>query len=250
MYFLYRELQRRLVSRTRLGLWLLTATLCALSGPFQTLKIFSLAENALFWMLSVGLIIVWANFLDIGFHTLLPERPYYQRVLLQGMVFAPPTGLYAYGTALLYAQPDIIPDPHYLNYLLQAYSLYVVVVLSIYAVQPGAPESSATSEDGNPLINRLRPELGRTVLRITSDNHYVEVQTSCGTQRLLMRFSDALAALEDQNGVRVHRSHWVSARAVSGVVRKDGKVCLVLHDGREIPVSRTYRAAAEKAGLI
>ena len=45
------------------------------------------------------------------------------------------------------------------------------------------------------------------------------------------------------DGMQVHRSHWVAADFVSALNGADGKLSLLLADGTEVPVSRTYAAA-------
>ena len=49
--------------------------------------------------------------------------------------------------------------------------------------------------------------------------------------------------------MQVHRSWWVAKDGVSETRRDNGKLVLVLKNGTDVPVSRTYQAAAKDAGL-
>lgn len=100
------------------------------------------------------------------------------------------------------------------------------------------------------LYARLEEPTGR-VLRLTVDDHYVIVVLDDGSrQRLLMRFGDAVAEMDGQDGFLTHRSHWVSAHAVRRGVRVSGRDALELADGSVVPVSRTYRGEIEARGYL
>ena len=89
-----------------------------------------------------------------------------------------------------------------------------------------------------PFLDRLSPEMGRVLLTLQAQDHYVEVVTTRGKELVLVRLADAERELDGIDGMRVHRSWWVARAAVSGLERSDGKVVLVLTDGRSVPVSR------------
>ena len=89
------------------------------------------------------------------------------------------------------------------------------------------------------LLRRLKPENRAPVLHLTVADHYTEVTTSRGRELVLLRFSDALEELGDTPGLQVHRSHFVADAHVEKLLRADGRMAVVLKDGREIPVSRS-----------
>jgi hypothetical protein len=100
------------------------------------------------------------------------------------------------------------------------------------------------------LVERLAPELQAPVLRVSGRDHYVDVLTTAGMGSLLMRFSDALAELDDVRGLRVHRSHWVAEQAVTHASRDGARVMLHLVQGNPVPVSRTYMLEVERRGWL
>ena len=88
---------------------------------------------------------------------------------------------------------------------------------------------------------RLTPRLARSrLLAIQAEDHYLRIRTDAGSALILMRFADALEALEGTDGFRVHRSWWVARIAVETVRWKSGRGELTLSDGAVVPVSRTY----------
>ena len=64
------------------------------------------------------------------------------------------------------------------------------------------------------------------------------------------RFGDALDEVAGLDGLRVHRGAWVADAAVTGAGREGRRWLLVLDDGRRIPVSARYVAAARARGWL
>lgn len=113
------------------------------------------------------------------------------------------------------------------------------------------PESAAGAAlpGPAPFLSRIPPRLGRDLLALEMEDHYVRVHTAEGSDLILMRLRDAIAELAGLDGLQVHRSYWVAAAAVTGVERKpDGKLTLLLRNGLRVPVSRSYAAAVRAAG--
>lgn len=99
------------------------------------------------------------------------------------------------------------------------------------------------------LAERL-PSPGAQILRLTVEDHFVDVVTSEGTERLRMRFADAVAEMEPIVGHITHRSHWVSADSIDRAERKAGRWVLRLVNGDTVPVSRGCQPALIEAGII
>lgn len=115
-------------------------------------------------------------------------------------------------------------------------------------VVESAPAVPATPPP-SPFLDRIPPRLGRDLLALEMEDHYVRVHTGAGSDLVLMRLRDAIAALGGIDGLQVHRSYWVAAAAVDGVERKpDGKLTLRLRNGLRVPVSRSHVAAVRAAG--
>ena len=100
------------------------------------------------------------------------------------------------------------------------------------------------------LAARLPEELQSSeILALEAEEHYTKVHTMAGKTLLLLRFSDAIAEMEPQPGLRVHRSFWVSRAAVDFVDQIARRTVIRLRGGTEIPVSRSYRLAVKQAGF-
>jgi hypothetical protein len=92
--------------------------------------------------------------------------------------------------------------------------------------------------------------VGSTVLALKAEDHYVRVFSDRGEKLLLMRISDAIAALGGVEGARVHRSYWVAKSAVERTDSQGRNVTLHLKNGVQVPVSQTYKESARQSGLL
>ncbi len=240
-------LRQKLTSPPRWLVWAGVSVVCAISGPYESLEVFGFYGNFLYWGAVVGVAIAFAVWLDFGVDALLGRSGIGVQALVQAAIFAP---IYALGLKVLVepfyeaASRRMLP---YWTILLQIFAIYVIVTFIAKKLMPEFPPV-ATDQDA-PFLRRLPEHLGTSLIRISSRDHYVEVVTENGQERILMRFADALEELTGLDGLRVHRSHWVCRRAVRSVVQDGGKVLLRLQDGSEVSVSRSYQASARGSGL-
>lgn len=91
---------------------------------------------------------------------------------------------------------------------------------------------------------------GADLWAVESDDHYLRLHTSRGSDLILMRLADAVVELEGIEGARTHRSWWVARDAVTDVERADGRATLILPDGTRAPVSRAYLKALREGGWL
>jgi DNA-binding LytR/AlgR family response regulator len=98
--------------------------------------------------------------------------------------------------------------------------------------------------------DRLPPRLGRSVLCLQVEDHYVRVHTTLGSTLLLMSLSQAMAGLKDVEGVQTHRSWWVARAAITGVVEDGRNLRLRLTGGLEAPVSRPRVGVLREEGWL
>jgi hypothetical protein len=101
---------------------------------------------------------------------------------------------------------------------------------------PGMPE----------FWDRVPRKLGRDLVALSAELHYLRVRTTLGEALILYPFGRAIDSLRaGGSGLRIHRSHWVAAAHVRAVDRRgQGGLC-TLSTGLVLPVSRPARAAAE-----
>ncbi|MEM9440302.1 MAG: LytTR family DNA-binding domain-containing protein [Pseudomonadota bacterium] len=85
-------------------------------------------------------------------------------------------------------------------------------------------------------------KLGRDLIAMSSELHYLRVYTTEGNALILHAFGRAIDHLDDASGMRIHRSHWVATHHVQALRRDGEKVICRLDNGVELPVSRPYRS--------
>lgn len=113
------------------------------------------------------------------------------------------------------------------------------------ATAPAGPDTSSADPR-----DRLPPRLGRSVVCLQMEDHYVRVHTPQGSALVLMSLSQAIAGLKDVEGVQTHRSWWVARASITGVVEDGRKLRLRLTDGLEAPVSRARVGALRERGWL
>lgn len=113
--------------------------------------------------------------------------------------------------------------------------------------QVSHPEIPQASNTHIPVtfFDSLESPLEGRICSMEAQEHYILVTTTEESRMILHRFSDAVKRTPEAQGMRVHRSHWVAHSAVKEVVVEGQSMKLKLVDDRMIPVSRTFRAAAE-----
>jgi hypothetical protein len=128
-----------------------------------------------------------------------------------------------------------------------------VVILAVLVRRATAriahPAQPATPFAPPPAIaEKLPPRLARAdLIAVQAEDHYLRIHTAAGNALILMRFVDALAALEGADGVQTHRSWWVARRAVDETRWNRGRGELRLGNGLVAPVSRSFAAGLRDA---
>ena len=259
---------RRLLLR-RLPVMLATVGVLAVLGPFGTFQDLTLPQRLAYWGGLIGLgSLLFELLTKATFHRLKVRAGAWRRPLA-GVALAVIL-LQTLNVALL---EQWLRGRDFLHPLgLAELFVYVAVITALASAVPVwlelrdrnmlAPPSSPTGPEtaepepaapGQPrepaFLARIPAKLGRDLLALEMEDHYVRVHTAAGSDLILMRLRDAVAELAGLDGLQVHRSHWVAAAAVTGVERKpDGKLTLVLRNGLRVPVSRSYAADVRAAG--
>lgn len=149
-------------------------------------------------------------------------------------------------------------SPPRLNYLTMQFGYVLVISLIItsasYLLKAATQNRTTPEPTSNPVdgfMQRLPVKFQTADLyAISSEDHYLRVHTSLGEELILMRLADAVRELEAADGLQVHRSWWIAKSGVTDEKRVDGRSLLVLPNGKEVPVSRSYRTKAKAAGVI
>jgi|HubBroStandDraft_1064217.scaffolds.fasta_scaffold00032_5 hypothetical protein len=101
-----------------------------------------------------------------------------------------------------------------------------------------------------PFVDRLPARLGRNLLCLQMEDHYVRAHTDQGSDLILTPLKDAVAELAEIDGLQVHRSWWVARRAVVAALVTGRNHSLRLSNGVTVPVSRASVARLRALGWL
>ena len=116
--------------------------------------------------------------------------------------------------------------------------------------QTSATPPPTTPDAAAGFLDRLPPRLGRDLLCLQMEDHYVRAHTARGSDLVLTPLKEAIAELGGADGLQVHRSWWVARAAVAGPVTRGRNLALRLSNGLEVPVSRASVAKLRAAGWL
>ncbi len=251
-------------------LWvILTALLAAMLLASHQVLHFGLAANYVYWfcrvMIEASLFIAALSAVERYLAHLLPQWGSIGLAIAASLI---PFALAITAFDLILGLPELgINDgstgggstaaafAYELIYLLDnhvALSLLLVLprILAAYSEQKeilamSDPVGEKIDKSLDPFLQSLEPPLLGELQSVEAQEHYVQLISSEESRMVLYRFSDVVRQLSGSGGIRVHRSHWVAHAAVKGVLIQGQTMKLELHDGRRIPVSRTFRNAVE-----
>ncbi len=247
-----------------MGKWLLRKSLVVLImvvlaivvGPFGTYEALSLGQRAVYWtvaFLGVGFFMEVSIVLTLT-HPALAQIGHYIRLFGAVAFAAVPGAVVVLMLEGLYR--EVVPTPAFgltiwffvavigciMGLIEYRKGGYPPVKTTVSQTAHSTPQNALlTSEHetaGEVFLRRLRPDMGRDLISLSIQDHYLEVVTRAGSQTLLMRMADAEAELDGYPGLRVHRSHWIGLDAVNRLSRAGNKWTVDLCDGRTLPVSR------------
>ena len=129
--------------------------------------------------------------------------------------------------------------------------LFLVVWLALNAIrfiriQPLAKSSGQFKKKAPSFWNRIPKALGRDIVALSAELHYLRVYTTNGDALILFPFGQAVSELDGfVEGRQIHRSHWVALSHISTIEpRGQGGLCKT-KTGLSLPVSRTRKKALD-----
>lgn len=250
-----RQVMNSLFSPVTIAVWFVVTVACVFSGPFGTYAGLTLGERAVFWP-AIATLSTFAGYGGRLISTLLVGTATgYLRdsvhVFVVTCLITPVVWSVIYVSNA--GDMSMVPSIWRLGLMVAAVSVTVVMFRRVIPGMRPAFDRPA-EEPGAELVRpRLADRLsdpGAGILRLTVEDHFVDVISDSGRERLRMRFADAVNEMEPVDGFCTHRSHWVASAAVEGPEREQGKLFLRLRNGDRVPVSRKYRGELKKAGLL
>lgn len=254
-----REMRKDYSSPRTYVLLIAAIFLIGLSGPFGTFASLGFVERYLYWAVMITSTFAVGNLVGTWVQQLLGEKGWRPT-----MRFVPIGVAAGIAVSFVVASVDAVVfgwsglSTERLLQLL-GYSLPVAVVISAAIVlmhDTAAVSGSGDSvddarENGVPrLVERLPFDKRGRIISMSVADHYVEVTTVRGKAMLLMRLRDAIAEVDGNKGLQIHRSHWVALDGIRAVHRGSGRVEIETEVAERLPVSRSYLADVRSAGLL
>lgn len=232
-----------LLSPAPLVLWIVLAGIFTVSGAFGSGEHFLPVPRLVFWLTVVGAALSVGVALRVAVQALRPITSDLPAALAASFVGALILGQVLPPVLLMsdLAPPGTILARRFESTLVILFLGLSCAVMRHLLHREAREPAPVDPEPPRPrLLCRLPDEVAGDILHLSVRNHHVEVSTEAGAARLFMRFADALNELEGTDGFRVHRSHWVARKAVTGMERTKGRTFLRLITGARVPVSRAY----------
>ena len=227
-----------------LSIWCLLIAAATVAGPFGTLDLLSAPVRGLYWSGIVGVSI------GLSYLALTVARGRSALVGLAvwgGFVILCATFVHALNDRVFLAWGGLADWA----YLAAIVGLVTALVHLVICVAGPRTVSADVHPPGDATFQRRLPlEVRGPLVRIEAQDHYLNVVTQRGSALVLMRLGDAIDELPRENGMQVHRSHWVALEAIDAHQRIKGRDFLAMRDGTQVPISRSYRAASKAAGLF
>lgn len=259
---MFKTAARSLKTKENLAIAVLGILASVVTGPFQTYQSLNTPMLILFWSVVILSSIFVAKLVQEVVRPLMPRTRSWQRIVVyslgMGVVFAPLCYLW---TWLIVPPLDgTLMEFHWfvIDVILISFVVFAMRLIMVKGLRQAIFEASESGAIPTHADDPVRPRLYRRIadndpgpiLRIEAMDHFVAVVTPQAACQLRLRFADAVEQMDGVEGVITHRSHWVARDAVVGVQRENGRLFLRLKGGALVPVSRSYRAALEKSGLI
>jgi hypothetical protein len=238
MQFTIREMTRgwkgHALAAIALGLFL------TFIGPFRSHEAMTTGPRLLFWagLVGTGYLLALASSALVGTRVVKPVS----RAIFVTIVSALPQ-MFVVSWALVQIRPGrIITVANLPMLFLSVVAIQAIIVSLVALLESRSSQGPNKEPDSGPEAprGRLAQALRGDLFALEAEDHYVRVHHSSGSNLILHRFSDALDEVGERAGLQVHRGWWVAHAAVAGTFVRGGKRWLKLHNGMEIPVSRTH----------
>jgi hypothetical protein len=255
---------------------LVAGLLLGIIGPFGTFESMSTVTRFSFWMggIAIGMIIHIPLFYAAALVGTQYRLPVWVWVSLSAVIAAVPmtfviNGIFAtmIGASNLDSMPQLYPFVFAISLPMQWVSYWTrgqnepapsasLVTKPLQSVQPvevPLPEVAATpivAPSGPKLLSRLPARIGRNIVCLEMEDHYVRIHTALGDGMIHMRMADAVPELEGIEGMLVHRSWWVAREAITGWSRDGKTLMLRLSNGKSVPVARDRQPLVKAAGWL
>lgn len=222
------------------------------SGPFGSFRSLAHPERYAFWFgcVATGYGLAVAALQLLRPTAMFARLPKVAAIVVVGLISALPM-MFVVAWALEVVLPGRSTPP---ERLVSLYFSVVAVQLVIAGIAvwpfltPAGPAPLADDLNTDRFFERVPDRLGRELLALEAQDHYLLVHTRQGSALIYMPLSEAMQILPPQLGFQAHRRWWVARKEVARLRRDGHQTLLELTGGLTVPVGRTYLAAV-RSGL-
>ncbi|MFK7902058.1 MAG: LytTR family DNA-binding domain-containing protein [Nitratireductor sp.] len=217
------------------------------SAPFGSAQNFSPLQLFFYWGGIALSTFSVASFLLISIPKFLEQRSYNVwtariiAILLASFVI----GLTVFFINAFIVKVNKVDWWHFTSILSDVYLTAVPIALIFFVLGDALRGNNQdtqkdTSTSTSPFYARYSKALGKDIISLNAQDHYVEVATTKGKELVLIRLADAVSELANIKGQQVHRSWWIAQEHITNFSKKDGRLNLTLSNETNISVSRSY----------
>lgn len=220
-------------------------TVLTIAGPFGTLRAFNTLERFAYWLILTPITFLLASFCSTFVVISLSKFSIGKWLSygIAGTLSGIPVGISVW-IFQFFLNNKVTPDFDFLTAMISNTIPITFAVTMIYASLSKNDASKIVIVERSPssdlFFNRIPKNLGRDIISLNAQDHYVEVKTTLGSELVLMRMSDAVSELISLEGVQTHRSWWVAKKHILNVQSNGGKKYLELTGEAIVPVSRSF----------
>ena len=215
-------------------------------GPFGTYESMEFPKRFVYWsMLMIGV----GFFMHISITTSL-ITPYLGRLpKIARVAVGAVTGGLPGAVVVIFVSEVISPMTITLTRIGSIWmqvSLISFVIGIVEYLDWGLSKSNKPQAIVTPFHKRLSVSETADIISFSMQDHYVDATTTSGSEMILIRMADAINEITGLEGARIHRSHWIAKSHLVDLEKDKARHLAVLSDGRKLPVSNTYFAAAQE----
>ena len=245
VHFAYRQMQAQFKDH-RFVAWMgALIFVLTIAGPFGTLESFNLLERFAYWAIVAPTTFITASltatictvyFINKGLNEWLSYA-------IGGSVAGIPIGLIVWLINIGLERSSFGATTGLIEMTIKTTLVTLPVTLLLKVLSKpheGAFDTDKTTDTSALFFKRLPHKIGRDLISLQAQDHYILVVTSAGSEMVLMRLSDAIKELGTHKGIQTHRSWWVAEKHIVNMATENGKKHIYLTNGQKIPISRTY----------